>query len=1545
MGQGFSLATPSAGSAGIDIPQLQDVQYERSIGNARFMKSIRGRHEHGVMLVKVLLKPYAEVNLDHYKRKLLKERKILADIPNALAFQRIIETETNGYLVRQFQYSSLYDRLSTRPFLEDIEKKWLAFQLLCSLRDCHARDIYHGDIKAQNVLVTSWNWLYLTDFSSAYKPVLLPDDNPGDFSYFFDTSGRRTCYVAPERFHASGDGPPPKGKMTWAMDIFSVGCVIAQLFLESEIFSLAQLFKYKRGEYDPVITHLSVISDKDVRDMIAHMIQLDPEKRYSAEQYLEFGKGKVFPSYFYNFLHQYMELITDPSSGNSPMSGSQRNLGESDDRIDRVYYDFDKISYFLGYQSEKSVSESSTPTARLGLGHFPVRLSIPNHQHTVSAALEPPEDDGTLIFLTLIVSSMRTTARASSRVRACDVLLAFAERLTDEAKLDRVLPYLMTLLKKEESDVVVVAAIRTITQLLQLVRMPTPINSHLLVEYVLPRLELALGSRPRVASSLVRATYASCIGSLASTAQRFLEIASSLRADGSMPIADPEVEPGAEAGANFESVFDNAGRELFEILESHTKQLVEDPDVYVRRAFLASVPELCMFFQEHSNDILLTHLNTYLNDRDWTLKCAFFDTVVGIATFIGSTSLEEFMLPLMVQALTDTEESVVQAALHSMAQLAGLGLLSKPKIWELVDLIGRCTMHPNIWIREAAADFLSQSAKFLDIADVRCILLPLIIPYMKIDTVVELDELSLLDLLKKPLTRAVFDQAMTWANQTDRGAFWKPLQKVRSLALGSSNTRSSKDLKATSMSKIVRNDEDEQWLSKLRNLGLKSEDELKLLALREFIWRLSKAKSRDHEAGDLSTQTGLVSLQELGVIPQTVFFNDAPLRDPSITPDLDSPARPYTIADALLDASMTIDDTISKRRKATAFHTHTHRVQSVGPRPSASRRLLSPEGSTRASSRHSRKESSDNRVVGTGEGEDDVSTNDGTYSARSAMRHQSSALSLLDRKDGNKSMAETSTSGTNALGQVEGPFASPGAPESPTPAHTRENENNDSVSKQVKHSYEGTDPNIRRMLDQMYLDNFPRDVLEFGPMVQSISRSKARAAASAQPGDDHWRPEGHLVATFGEHKGPINRLVASPDHVFFITGGSDGCVRVWDTARLERNITHRSRQTHKHADGARLLALCFVENSHCFVSCASDGSVHVVKVDTVSASGVIRYGKLRIVREYHLPDGEFAVWCEHFRQESNSVLLLATNRSRIVGIELRTMTVLYSLENPIHHGAPTCFCVDRKRNWVCVGTSHGVVDLWDLRFKMRLRGWGVPGKGAIYRMCIHPTKGRGKWICISGGTGQGEVTVWDLEKTACREIYRTGGSKDGPKGYSAWDVDEDKPEGMLGRFATNLENNETVNADRGVRAMVAGTGTAEDSRDVRHAFIVTGGSDKKLHFWDISRIENSRIFSGLPPDEQQPTYTASHPTAGLTLNTEKAHRHTSSGNVPAEGTAGGSSRGKSSSGRPPRSTVISLQQQQLLQSHLDAITDVVVLEYPYTMSVSVDRSGVVFVFQ
>lgn len=1493
-------------------------------------------------------------------------------MPNALAYQRIVETETNGFLVRQYLYSSLYDRMSTRPFLEDIEKKWLAFQLLCGVRDCHAREIFHGDIKTENILVTSWNWLYLSDFSSSFKPTMLPEDNPADFSYFFDTAGRRTCYLAPERFVAAGETPDPKAQITWAMDVFSAGCVIAELFLESPIFNLSQLYKYRRAEYDPGITHLNRIADKDVREMVAHMIQLEPESRYSAEEYLDFWRKKVFPDYFYSFLHQYIGLITDPSSGRSPVSGATANLGEADERIDRVYYDFDKISYFLGYENEKDASTKALFTGS-GLELFPVHLNIPNNEHHASIIGRRPTDDGTLIFLSLVVSSLRNTARATARIRACDILLAFSERLTDEAKLDRVLPYLISLLN-DKADIVKVAAIRTVTQLMGLVTVVSPVNAHVFPEYILPRMQIFLPGSNTNPSPLVRATYAACLGSLATTASRFLDMVATLRADGSLPTADPETEDGVNVGAAFEGLFDNARAELIEIFEGHTKALITDNDSSVKRAFLGSVPELCMFFgTAESNDIILSHLNTYLNDRNWMLKCAFFQTIVGVATFLGGISLEEFILPLMVQALADPEEFVVQSVLHSFASMAELGLFQRSKIWELVDVVGRFTMHPNIWIREAAAMFLASATLFLSTADNQCIVLPLIKPYLK-TPIKDFLELSLLDNLKKPMSRAVLDLSIIWATKVDRGIFWKPARQLPTFSFDTNNlipTISAKDLGHHSLQKVPKNEEDDQWLGKLRNMGLSPEDDIKLLALREYIWRLAPLKARETEQHP-AYLNNVINLRSINITPQTVMFDDHPIMDEplrQIKSGSDGNDRvPHTIADALLDASMTIDDSIAKRRRS-AYNSHMARLNSQGsalpiptngldirspisPSPALSSSPRDPEspGTDTESRRRWSPRPGATNVNGKPVDEEGGSLQDTASSIDSreitrGINHRGSAINLLNRKESSKSFPETGMTSTNAFGKVEGPFSQATThPSALALAKEKENITQDHIRFRGAHTYSGNDPSILKMLDAMYADNYPNDIAEFGPMIVPSSRRKAITKSSNRLGDKPWKPEGVLVATFAEHVGPVKHIAVAPDHVFFITGGDDGCVKVWDTGRLERNIAHRSRQTHRHANDAKVTALCFVEHTHSFISCASDGSVNVVRVDYVQSGGTVRYGKLKVVREYQLSKDEFAIWIDHYKIETSSVLFLATNRSRILALDLRTMKILYTLDNPVHHGTPTCFCVDRKRNWLLLGTSHGVLDLWDLRFKVRLKAWGVPGAASIYRVCIHPTKGRGRWVCVAGGSGQGEVTVWDLEKTQCREVYRAGGSRDGAKGYEPWPVDEDRPEGMLGRFATALEPTGSSNADRGVRAMIAGTDNHDDARDPKYGFIITGGSDKKIRFWDLARVENSMVVSGLDPEEPKPSFTSAQHTTSLTLNTERIPRP---GPTAPNAGAGSktSSASKASSGRPPRSTVISLQQQQLLKSHLDSILDIALLESPYGMMVSVDRSGVIFIFQ
>jgi phosphoinositide-3-kinase regulatory subunit 4 len=91
---------------------------------------------------------------------------------------------------------------------------------------------------------------------------------------------------------------------------------------------------------------------------------------------------------------------------------------------------------------------------------------------------------------------------------------------------------------------------------------------------------------------------------------------------------------------------------------------------------------------------------------------------------VGGRSLEEYILPLMIQSLSgiikiwkytaimikilntfiflillDSEEFVVEKVLNSLTSLAELGLFQKMKLCELAAVVSPLMCHPGIWIR------------------------------------------------------------------------------------------------------------------------------------------------------------------------------------------------------------------------------------------------------------------------------------------------------------------------------------------------------------------------------------------------------------------------------------------------------------------------------------------------------------------------------------------------------------------------------------------------------------------------------------------------------------------------------------------------------------------------------------------------------------------------------------------------------------------------------------------------------------------------------
>ncbi len=238
---------------------------------------------------------------------------------------------------------------------------------------------------------------------------------------------------------------------------------------------------------------------------------------------------------------------------------------ESDERIEKLYEEWATIAQFFDDSQDRTGSStpSSGPSvsARLNgaMGRFafqssfqqpqdgetadddrsaiedmdsvfPVHLCIPGLP-AQKALLDGTgvDSDGTAqLVLSVILANLRNCVRPSSKCHALEMLIHLSTRwLTDETKLDRVLPFVMSLFDDPSSQVRM-TAIRTCVQTLMLVRIVTPSNASIFPEYIVPNIK-QLGLDP---STPVRCTFAACIVPFAETAERFLQMSQAMRAEG-----------------------------------------------------------------------------------------------------------------------------------------------------------------------------------------------------------------------------------------------------------------------------------------------------------------------------------------------------------------------------------------------------------------------------------------------------------------------------------------------------------------------------------------------------------------------------------------------------------------------------------------------------------------------------------------------------------------------------------------------------------------------------------------------------------------------------------------------------------------------------------------------------------------------------------------------------------------------------------------------------------------------------------------------------
>ncbi|KAM7363336.1 vacuolar protein sorting 15 [Cochliomyia hominivorax] len=813
-----------------------EIVFDSNMGSTRFFKVAKAKSEEGLIVVKVFVKHDPTLPLEEHKERVEYIKKTLANAVNCLPFQRVELTDKAAYIMREYVKHSLYDRVSTRPFLTVLEKKWITFQILCALNQCHKQKIYHGDIKLENILITSWNWILLSDFAS-FKPTYLPEDNPADYTYFFDTSRRRTCYIAPERFvkTLSSDetsdgnasmfptdslirlGPDYSGNnLQPAMDIFSAGCALLELWSEGTApFEFSQLLTYRSGERELVEKHLQGIENERLRKLLTSMIDLNSINRKSAEDYLDQERGRLFPEYFYSFLQSYLQMFSS-----SPIMSP-------DDKIMRLHSD---INHCIKVLTSGECSDLTPESESNDENQIQNTANVDDEKKdSESCANMSPDQDGLILIITVVTSCIRGLKHSNTKICSLEILQKLSKYTTSETILDRILPYILHLAQNSSAKVQV-QAIETLTACLSMVKDIPRSDANVFPEYILPSItKLANCDQSAV---IVRVAFARNIAKLAKIAIYFLE-ETQRNSPNDMPTRRYEAELNA----------------LHEIIRQTVLSLLTDPKAVVKQTLMESnICDLCAFFgKEKANDVILSHIMTFLNDEDKNLRGSFYDNIAGVAGYVG-WQVSDILVPLLQQGFTDREEFVIAKAIRAVTILIELGHIKKPTVTEIIQDAACYLCHPNLWIRHEICGMIATMARTLSAIDVQCKIMPAIAKFLKAPLIqVEKPEI-LLDCILPPIPRQVYDSVLRYAD------VHKFINALVDRAKVRSTTRPGLIPQYGDMGQTLGS-----LFRRLNSEGLTDQVEMQLLAMSNFLLKLKYKSQQDADEPAISSN-GRISL-------------------------------------------------------------------------------------------------------------------------------------------------------------------------------------------------------------------------------------------------------------------------------------------------------------------------------------------------------------------------------------------------------------------------------------------------------------------------------------------------------------------------------------------------------------------------------------------------------------------------------------------------------------------------------------------------------------
>ena len=250
--------------------------------------------------------------LNEEKEDMKSEINILKKLshPNIVKIFEFYETDNYFYIITEFCKSGELSKYINNNNLTESQLCVIFYQVFSGLMYLHENHIIHGDLKPQNILISSkennsvsneiYSWIKIIDFGTAKmfkKEIIKGNDIVGTL-----------YYIAPEVFSSNSDNYDEKS------DIWSVGIILYKALTKKYPFigksDDETVLSILENDYDDSL--LMNYSD-ELKDLIKNLLMKDPNKRPSATEALNHIWFKKFNGrrLFTDFKKEEMTIFID----------------------------------------------------------------------------------------------------------------------------------------------------------------------------------------------------------------------------------------------------------------------------------------------------------------------------------------------------------------------------------------------------------------------------------------------------------------------------------------------------------------------------------------------------------------------------------------------------------------------------------------------------------------------------------------------------------------------------------------------------------------------------------------------------------------------------------------------------------------------------------------------------------------------------------------------------------------------------------------------------------------------------------------------------------------------------------------------------------------------------------------------------------------------------------------------------------------------------------------------------------------------------------